>query len=159
MFAQDIPQTIAEAYREIREGGDPWVAIGDFSHDWYGNYPTPEQRRALVAEPVEMPTREQPGATPEQQIQLRQWAVFCAASVEYLCVQAGLDIPSWVDDPRYILPEEEAFYTSPAASQKPAVRERLHRQSPEPFRRRNIYCSDRIYANKYTAAPIRRRSA
>src|SRR5438034_1050864 len=71
MFAADIPQTIKQAYQDMRDGGDPWVALGDFSHDWYGNYPEPNQRAALVAEPVELPEEE---VSPEQLLPLRQWA-------------------------------------------------------------------------------------
>ena len=87
MFAIDIQQTIKKAYQEIREGSDPWVALGDFSHDWYGNYPEAAQRMALVAEPLEVPGEAEP-------TELRQWAAFCAASVEYLC-QEQLHLPLW----------------------------------------------------------------
>ena len=149
MFAVDIPQTIKQAYQDLKDGGDPWVAIGDFSHDWYGNYPEPNQRADLVAEPVELPEGE---VSPEQFLQLRQWAAFCAASVEYLCELAGISTPAWTADPQYTL-SEEAFYTSPLAY-KPRVRERLEREAPEAFKRRHIYCSERIYANKYEATPV-----
>jgi hypothetical protein len=142
MFASDIAQTIKKAYQDIADGGDLWVAIGDFSHDWYGNYATQEQRTTLVAEPIE-------GA---ETLEQRQWAAFCAASVEYLCQQAGLPVPEWVENPIYSLAEENAFYTSPLAY-KQRVRERLEREAPEPFRRRHVFCSDRVYANKYEASP------
>ena len=88
MFAIDLPADNRQrAFQDIKNGDDPWVAIGDFSHDWYGNYT--EQRLALVSEALEIPAE---GAPLEQ----RQWAAFCAASVEYLCQEAGLAIPSWV---------------------------------------------------------------
>ncbi|GHO71661.1 hypothetical protein KSC_105530 [Ktedonobacter sp. SOSP1-52] len=157
MFALDVPQTIAEAFRQIHNGEDPWQAIGNFSHDWYGNYPTPEQRCALVAEPIKIGLSEpehEASQSPEQQMQLRQWAAFCAASVEYLCKQARLEVPAWVQNADYILSEDQSFYTSPAAATKPKVRERLRQQAPEAFRRRNVFCSNRVYANKYTATPI-----
>jgi hypothetical protein len=150
MFAADIPQTIKRAYQDMRDGGDPWVAIGDFSHDWYGNYPESDQRAALVAESIELPQEE---ISPEQFLSLRQWAAFCAASVEYLCEQAGMVTPEWTNDAQYILSEQEAFYTSPLAY-KPRVRERLEREAPPAFKRRRIYCSERIYANKYETAPV-----
>lgn len=145
MFAADIPQTIKRAYQDIKDQADPWVALGDFSHDWYGNYPEPEQRMALVAEPIEFLEEE---ATPE----LQQWAAFCAASVEYLCDLHALPVPTWVYTPQYTL--EEPFYTSPLAY-KPRVRERLEHEAPEAFRKRNVFCSARVYANKYEATPIR----
>jgi hypothetical protein len=135
-FAKDEAQTIASAFRDICEGQDPWVALGDFSHDFFGNYP--DQREELVQDPVLLP--EQP--TPE----LQQWAAFCAASVEYLCGKAGMAPPEWVNAPRYIL--TEPFYTSPLAYKR-RVRERLEQESPEAFRKRNVFCSERVYANKY----------
>ncbi len=141
MFAIDIQQTIKKAYQEIREGSDPWVALGDFSHDWYGNYPEAAQRMALVAEPLEVPGETAP-------LELRQWAAFCAASVEYLCQEAALTPPLWVQNPLYTLSKEEAFYTSPLAY-KQRVRERLEQEAPEPFKKRNVFCSERVYANKY----------
>jgi hypothetical protein len=141
MFAIDTPQTIKKAYQEIREGNDPWVAIGDFSHDWYGNYPEAAQRIALVTEPIEIP-----GEAASRE--LRQWAAFCAASVEYLCQEASIAIPSWVQNPFYTLSLEEAFYTSPLAY-KQRVRARLEQEAPEPFKKRNVFCSQRVYANKY----------
>ena len=137
-IAEDKLQTIAEAFRDICDGQDPWVALGDFSHDFFGNYPDLDQRMELVREPIELPE--------ELALGLRQWAAFCAASVEYLCSQAGLPVPGWVDAPLYTLPEP--FYTSPLAY-KPRVRERLEQEAPEAFRKRNVFCSGRVYANKY----------
>ena len=140
MFAIDTPQTIKQAYQDIKNGDDPWVAIGDFSHDWYGNYPETAQRIALVSEPITIPAA--------ASVELRQWAAFCASSVEYLCQEAAIAIPSWIYDSSYILSTEEAFYTSPLAY-KQRVRERLEQEAPEAFRKRNVFCSERIYANKY----------
>jgi len=38
------------------------------------------------------------------------------------------------------------------------VQERLRMETPEPFTRRNIFCGDRIFANKYElVADIRER--
>jgi hypothetical protein len=48
---------------------------------------------------------------------------------------------------------------------KPEVRERLIRETPEPFTKRNIYCGNRMFNNKWELAeqyaPLfaRRRSA
>jgi hypothetical protein len=138
MFAAvDTPQTIAEAYREICAGQDPWIALGDFSHDFFGNFA--DRRAELVSEPILIPEN----ATPE----LRQWAAFCAASVEYLCeLYAVCPVPVWVDAPQYML--AEPFYTSPLAY-KARVRERLEQEAPPAFKRRHVYCSSRVYANKY----------
>ena len=140
MFAIDTPQTIKQVYQDIKNGDDPWVAIGDFSHDWYGNYPETAQRIALVSEPIVVPS--------VASIELRQWAAFCAASVEYLCQEAAIAAPSWIHNSSYTLSLEEAFYTSSLAY-KQRVRERLEQEAPEAFRKRNVFCSERIYANKY----------
>jgi hypothetical protein len=137
-FAEDNVQTIAEAFRDICAGQDPWVALGDFSHDFFGNYPELDQRVELVKEPLELPA--QPA------LELQQWAAFCAASVEYLCQMHAVPIPEWVNAPQYTL--SEPFYTSPLAY-KPRVRERLEQEAPEAFRKRNVFCSERVYANKY----------
>jgi hypothetical protein len=140
MFAAAIKQPIKQAYEDIRNGDDPWVAVGNFSHDWFGNFT--DQRTELVQEPVEL--------LEESTKELRQWAAFCAASVEYLCEQAHMPVPAWVHDAKYVLSEEEAFYTHPLSS-KQRIRERLQNEAPEPFKRHNVFCSERVYANKYEA--------
>ena len=76
-------------------------------------------------------------------------AAFGAASVEWLCRRYGVPCPSWVYNPAYSLPEP--WFDSPGAH-KPRVRERLLQQTPEPFARRNVYCGNRIFANKYEFA-------
>ena len=143
MFAANVLQTIKQAYEDILAGDDPWVAIGDFSHDWFGNYVN--QRTDLVAEPIGFSPEV---VSPEQALTARQWAAFCAGSVEYLCLQGNIPVPEWVNNTQYQLSEEEAFYTSPLAY-KQRVRDRLELESPEPFRKRHVYCSARVYANKY----------
>ncbi|GCE50338.1 hypothetical protein EI42_06299 [Thermosporothrix hazakensis] len=145
MFAEDIPQTISRAYQEILEGEAPWVAISEFAHSWFGYYP--QRREELVREPIE------PGETQE----LRQWAAFCAASVEYLCQKDQIACPDWVHNPHFSLPEP--FYTHPLATRKPHIRERLEQEAPPAFAKRNVYCTNRVYANKYEAPPVRRRTA
>jgi len=143
MFAtNNIQQTIKCTYEDIQNGDDPWVALGDFANDWFGR--NKDIRAGLVAEPLELPIE----APSDQVLLLRQWAAFCAASVEYLCHQADLPVPEWVNDTRYALTEEEVFYTSPLAY-KQRVRERLQLEAPEPFRRRNVFCSERVYATKH----------
>jgi hypothetical protein len=84
---------------------------------------------------------------PNQQ-QLR-WAAFCAASVEYLCTRYSVLCPAWVYLPVYTLPEP--WFDAPMAH-KPEVRTYLIEQTPEPFTRRNIYCGNRMFANKYELA-------
>jgi hypothetical protein len=136
---EDELQTISRSYQEICEGKDPWLPLGNFMHDFFGSHTT--RRKKLVKEPLRLP--EHP--TPEQ----HRWAVFCAASVEYLCQKYQLPIPHWVYDPVYTL--SEAWYYSPYAD-LPDVRQELEAQAPEPFKRRNIYCNNRVFANKYEIA-------
>jgi hypothetical protein len=141
-------QTIQLSYWEISKGEDPWIPLGNFMNDFFGN--DPELRMELVKVPIQEPEN----ATPE----LHRWAVFCAASIEYLCQEYGISCPDWVYSPAYTL--AEPWYYSLGAH-KPHVRERLTRDTPEPFTRRNIYCGTRIFANKYerTTNRLHRRSA
>ncbi|MBE3558665.1 MAG: hypothetical protein IMW89_05485 [Ktedonobacteraceae bacterium] len=132
-------QTIAVAYAEICQGEEPWVALGNFMNDWF-DY-AKNQRELLVADPVVEPE----SATPT----MHRWAAFCAASVEWLCQRYGVSIPAWVSDPRYVLPDP--WFDSPGAH-KPEVRKRLIQRTPEPFARRNIFCGNRMFLNKYELA-------
>ena len=62
-------QTIAVAYAEIRSGIAPWVALGNFLHDWYDK--ARDRRERLVADPI----TEGEHTTQD----LHRWAAFCAA--------------------------------------------------------------------------------
>lgn len=135
-------QTISISYREILAGEDPWIALGNFLNDFFGNYP--DQREELVHDSLQ-----EPGDTTAE---AHRWAVFCAATVEHLCQKYGLVCPVWVDDPYYSL--AEPWYYSLGAH-KPLVRARLERETPEPFTRRNIYCGNRMFVNKYELAAER----
>lgn len=140
-------QTIAISYQEICAGADPWLPLGNFMNDFFGNFP--ELRAEMVADPVQMsvePTEDE-----------FRWAVFCAASVEYLCQKYEIAVPDWAMNPIYTL--SEAWYYSRGAH-KLNVRERLERDTPEPFVRRNIFCGGRVFANKYElAAELRQRKS
>ncbi len=140
-MSEDAPQhTIANAYREICGGRAPWVALGNFMEDFFWHR-AKRYRAKLLAEPIQEPAE----PTTEQ----RQWAAFCAASVEYLCQKYDLPCPAWVNNPSYVL--AEPWYHSPFAY-KPHVRASLQEESPEAFAKRNIFCSNRVYANKYEFA-------
>jgi hypothetical protein len=135
-------QTISISYREILAGEDPWIALGNFMNDFFGNYP--DRRTELVREPLQVPTY----VTPEE----HRWTVFCAATVEHLCQKYELACPAWVHNPAYSL--AEPWYYAMGAH-KPHVRARLERETPEPFARRNIYCGNRMFVNKYELAAER----
>jgi len=133
-------QTIEVSYKEICEGQDPWIPLGNFMDDFFGNFT--DRRVELVQDPLHEPAN----ATPD----MHKWAAFCAGSVEYLCQKYAIPCPAWVHNPAYILPEP--WFHSSVAAQKPHVRERIIQETPEPFTRRNIYCGNRVYMNKYEAA-------
>ena len=79
-----------------------------------------------------------------------RWATFCAASVEYFCQKYDISCPKWVFDPLYEKLDEPWYYSSHAHLEQ--VRAKLREESPEPFKRRNIFVSKRIYANKWEIA-------
>jgi hypothetical protein len=84
---------------------------------------------------------------PEQETEYtRQWGAFCAASVEFLCDRYGVPCPEWVHDPHYFLPAPWWHTEHP---QNPSIRARLMRITPAPFVKRNIFCGNRLYQNKY----------
>lgn len=133
----DLLQTMAGVYQAICDGEDPWVPLGNFMNDFFGYHK--DLREELLCDPIQEPA--------DATLQQHRWAVFCAASVEYLCQKYALPCPAWVHDPAFEqLPEP--WFNSPLAD-RPRVRERLLRESPEPFARRNIFCSSRIYTSKY----------
>ncbi|MBX6773374.1 MAG: hypothetical protein IRY83_16765 [Chloroflexi bacterium] len=118
-------QTAAETLRFIAQGGDPWVALGQFLDDWRREKPT--QRLDLVREP--------PRAVPPEH---QRWAALLAAAVDWLCMREGLPAPPWVADPAYRLAEPWFLY--------PGWRLRAWQlaTTPTPFRMRNIFGGDRI---------------
>jgi hypothetical protein len=128
--------TMAYAYQRICQGEDPWTALGDFSNAWYGY--AKHIRPDLVKEPLIKPEQETEGT--------QRWGAFCAASVEYLCDLHHQPCPGWVRDSSYIL-DTPWWYTQRADD--PTIREHTRRTTPPPFARRNIFCSNRLYQNKY----------
>lgn len=131
----DQLQTMALTYAEICQGETPWVALGNFMNDWFED--AKDQREQLVIEPIVLP----PQPTPEQ----RRWAAFCAASVEWLCERYHVPCPPWPSDPAYTL--AEPWFDDPHADW-PDVHEWLLHDTPEPFRRRNVYSGDRLFEHK-----------
>ena len=132
-------QTMQTTYQLITQGERPWNALGDFLNYWFG-YAT-DRRAELVREPIQEPE--------EVTADLHRWAVFCAASVEYLCERYGLPCPAWALMSTYTL--TDPWFTGLGA-EKPQIQARLRRETPTPFARRNIFCGNRIFANKYELA-------
>jgi hypothetical protein len=132
--------TMQRTYQDITQGIRPWNALGDFMNYFFGY--TPECREALVQESIQEPIN----PTTEQ----HQWAVFCAASVEYLCQRYNVPCPVWVHDVAFLALTEPWFEA--LGADKPQVQKRLQQETPEPFARRNIFCGNRVFANKYELA-------
>lgn len=139
MYRADHLHTMAATFQDICRGEEPWIALGNFMNEWF-DY-AKDRREELVATPLSLPE----GAHQRQ----RRWAAFCAASVEYLCARSSVPCPAWVYQSVFILPEP--WFDAPMAH-KPEVRTYLLEQTPEPFARRNIYCGNRMFANKYELA-------
>jgi hypothetical protein len=134
---ENVPlQTFKKSYAEILAGEDAWIALGNFMHQFFGYYK--HLRSELVFEAIEMPET----ATYDQ----RRWAAFCAGSVEYLCTKYDIEVPAWVYSPRYVLPTP--WYYAIGAH-KLQVQEKLRQSTPEPFTRRNVFCGNRTFQNKY----------
>ncbi len=129
-------QTFRRSYAQILIGEDPWIPLGNFMHQFFGYYK--HLRPELVRESIEVPEN----LSPEQ----FQWAVFCTASVEYLCKKYGIPCPQWALNPLYSL--EYPWYYALGAD-LPQVQEKLRQTTPEEFARRNIFCGNRTYRNKY----------
>ncbi len=132
----DHLQTMSIAFREICEGEEPWVALGNFMNYWYAY--AKDQREQLIADPLP--------AYDEQFLYQHRWAVFCAASVEWFCNTYHAPCPEWVHDPKYTLSEPWYFYSHEFAKSW------LQQTTPEEFTRRNVYCGDNCYANKWELA-------
>ena len=129
-------ETMRWAYQHICAGVDPWTGLGSFSHAWYGY--AKGRRVGLVSEPLVKPTQETENT--------RRWGAFCAASVEFLCERYDIPCPEWARDPYYTLPTP---WWHTQQSDDPAVRDYLAISTPAPFARRDIFCGNRLFQNKY----------
>lgn len=152
--AQRPIQTLACAYAVICAGGEPWVALNEFFHEWF-DY-SKDQRAMLVADLIIRDGLDCFAASQPQENDLWRWAVFCAAAAEYLCNRYGVPCPAWALDPKYTLSEPWYAFGGPGASTL-EQRIRLERTTPGPLRRRNIMGGDHVFANKYEFAETVRR--
>ena len=123
-------QTMHETLARIQQ--DPeytWVAIGDFLDDWRRS--AEDDRLALVSMGI-----------PEVEIgsSVFHWAVFCAAMVEWLCIQDHFSIPDWTQDSHLHLPDPWYLYPGEVEQMKAWQRE----TTPASFAQRNIFGGDKI---------------
>lgn len=133
-------QTLAMTYDELASGKEEFrVAVGNFMNAFFLYYI--DARQELLDDPIQMPenpTAEQHGR-----------AAFCAGAAEYLARRYDLQCPSWALNPRYVLAEP---WYHPACEAFPGLRASFQETSPEPFRRRNVYCSDRVFSNPHPSS-------
>ncbi len=129
-------QTVQHSFEDICAGEDPWIPLGKFMHQFFGEYK--ENREKLLEDPLQLPKQ----MTTDQ----LHWAVFCAASVEYLCGKYHLSCPTWALHPQYHL--EAPWYLGIGAN-LPHVQAKLRTTTPEEFSKRNVFCGDRTFRNKY----------
>ena len=129
-------QTFQRSFEQICAGEEPWHPLGNFMHQFFGQYTL--RRADLMRDPISLPEH-----LTHQQL---QWAVFCAASVEYLSHKYNLSCPAWAMNPLYTL--DTPWYDDPDGDDL-EVQEDLRQTTPESFTRRNIFCGDRVYLNKY----------
>ena len=130
--------TIQETFDQICNNQAPWVAIGNFLNDWW--FFAVEYRREMIEQP---PAK---AATQETQ----RWAAFCAAMVEWLCVQDNVLCPNWTKHRRYMLADPWFFYEDDES------RAWLMATTPAPFKMRNIYGGDRMFKHVDRATPANR---
>ena len=129
----DHLQTMSVAFQQICAGERDWTALGNFINYWYCY--AKDRRETLICDPL-------PDYDTASLYQHR-WAVFCAASVEWLCQKYDVPCPQWVYDPQYTLSEPWFFYEhEPAKSW-------LLRVTPDEFKKRMVFCGDNCYDNKW----------
>lgn len=131
-----VIQTMKWAYDSLCSGEDPWTALGNFTNAWYGY--AKHMRTDLVSEPLVLPEQETKHT--------HRWAAFCAASVDFLCDRYKVPCPDWVYDPYYTL---ETPWWKTKHTQDQSMREYLLKVTPGPFARRNIFCTNRLFQNKF----------
>lgn len=125
-------QTLAITYQELCADIGFRVAVGNFINAFF--YLHVSERQDLLDDPLQLPSH----PTEEQ----HHWAAFCAGAAEYLAERYDLLCPEWALAPTYTL--AKPWYTIGGEDEEEAT--------PEPFRKRNVFCGDRIFTNKYSSS-------
>ncbi len=137
----DEPQTLAQTYHLLASGEGFRVAVGEFMNSFFLYYT--RRRRGLLRAPIiltENPTEQE-----------RRWAAFCAGAAEYLAGRYNLPCPAWI---QAIPPLEQEWCISSqvVSCGVPEVLEEYRTSTPEPFRRRNVLCGDRVFMNHHRSS-------
>ncbi len=119
--------SIAEGFQRIKQGENPWVALGDFLDDWRRSQQ--EDRLSLVVQPLEDVT------TPDE----LHWAALFAAAVEQLCLLDHIPSPLWPGTSDYYL--AEPWYPEARTEN---LRRFLAETTPEVFKKHNVFGGDGI---------------
>jgi hypothetical protein len=130
--------TIAQTAALIDDGWDPWRSLNAFLHAWYDD--ERDQQVQLVTDPVDLSGT------------MSRWSLLCVVVVEYVCHEAGVPVPQWVEAVSGTLPEP--WYPEEEAASQPKWRQKVHQVTPEEFKRRNIWCSERLFHTKYHWAGV-----
>src|SRR5579872_4404424 len=118
------PQAVSVTFeRIVAKPSQAWVAVGDFLDDW---------RRVAVLGRGNL-AQEPPAVHGHDNLELRRWAAFLAATVEHLCRADGLPFPVWTADRWTFL--DEPWFLYPGDLLKPWQ----IATTPTPFRMRNIF--------------------
>ena len=132
-------QTLARAYDELASGKEGFrIAIGNFMNAFFLYYV--ESRQELLDPSIQLPDN--------PSLEQRGWAAFCAGAAEYLAAHYDLQCPNWAFDPAYSMPEP--WYIVPNPNR--AMREDFQKTAPEAFRKRNVFCSNRVFANAHPSS-------
>ncbi len=126
-------QTMSAAFQQICTGEREWTALGNFMNYWYAY--AKDRRQELIADPL--PTYD------ETSLYQHRWAVFCAASTEWFCNKYAIPCPTWVYNSKYTLLEPWFFH------HHEPTKTLLLKTTPVEFTKRNVFCGDNCYDNKW----------
>lgn len=134
---RDQLQTMSISFQQICQGERDWTALGNFMNNWYCY--AKDRREDLICDPLP--------AYDRTSLYQQQWATFCAASVEWFSNTYHVPCPSWVHNPLYTLEESWFFYVHEDTHEETRII--LRKTTPQEFIKRNIFCGDRCFDNKW----------
>jgi hypothetical protein len=133
-------QTLAQTYEKLSGGEDFRESIGEFMNAFFLH--AVKQRQQLLDD---APCFQEEALTDQQ----RSWLAFVAGSAEYLARRYKLRCPEWAMNQAHCLPEP---WFPPACEVFPGLKEEFLESTPEPFRKRNVFCGDHIFSNPHRSS-------